>query len=91
MGAAPGFTKTAFRLRTALVRNRRIDRERRSYKKYYKEILAALQKHKSPNFAVVTLPDSFLVEENYLYDCIHLSEKGHRELAVLLRAECKKF
>jgi hypothetical protein len=73
------------------LQNRRIYLERRSYKKYYKEILAALEKHKSANFAVVTLPQSFLVEENYLHDCIHLSEKGHRELAILLRAECKKF
>jgi hypothetical protein len=73
------------------LQNRRIYLERRSYKKYYKEILAALEKHKSPNFLVVTLPESFLVEENYLLDCIHLSEKGHRELATLLKNECKKF
>ncbi len=73
------------------LQNRRIYLERRSYKKYYKEILAALEKHKSANFVVVTLPQSFLVEDNYLHDCIHLSEKGHRELAILLRAECKKF
>lgn len=73
------------------LQNRRIFLERHSYEKYYKEILAALEKHKSPNFALVTLPDSFLVQENYLYDCIHLSEKGHRELATILKVAFKKF
>jgi hypothetical protein len=72
------------------LQNRRIFLERHSYEKYYKEILAALEKHRSPNFTIVTLPDSFLVPENYLYDCIHLSENGHRELATILRAEFKK-
>jgi len=37
------------------------------------------------------LPDSFLTQENYLSDCIHLSEKGHRELATILKAAFKKF
>ena len=72
------------------LQNRRIFLERRSYEKYYKEILVALEKHKSPNFILVILPDSFLVQENYLYDCIHLSKKGHRELATILRAEFKR-
>ena len=72
------------------LQNRRIFLERRSYKRYYKEILSALEKHQSKTFTVVTLPDSFLVQENYLYDCIHLSEKGHRELAILLREAFKR-
>ena len=73
------------------LQSRRIFLERRSYEKYYKEILLALEKHKSPNFALITLPDSFLTQENYLYDCIHLSEKGHRELATILKVAFKKF
>ena len=73
------------------LQNRRIFLERRSYEKYYKEILKALEKHKSPNFALITLPDSFLTQENYLYDCNHLSEKGHRELATILKVAFKKF
>jgi ATP-dependent protease ClpP protease subunit len=73
------------------LQSRRIFLERRSYEKYYKEILFALEKHKSPNFALITLPDSFLTQENYLYDCIHLSEKGHRELATILKVAFKKF
>lgn len=73
------------------LQSRRIFLERRSYNKYYKEILAALEKHQGPNFALITLPDSFLKQENYLYDCIHLSEKGHRELATILKVAFRKF
>jgi len=73
------------------LQSRRIFVERRSYEKYYKEILLALKKHESETFALVTLPDSFLTQENYLSDCIHLSEKGHRELATILKAAFKKF
>jgi hypothetical protein len=67
------------------LQNRRIYLERRSYKKYYREILAGLKKHESATFALVTLPDEFLIQENYLLDCVHLSEKGHRRLADLLK------
>jgi hypothetical protein len=73
------------------LQNRRIYIERRSYQKYYKEILNALEKYESPNFALITLPDDFLVQENYLLDCIHLSEQGHRDLATLLKVAFKKF
>ena len=73
------------------LQNRRIFVERRSYQKYYKEILAALVKCESPSFALITLPNEFLVPENYLLDCIHLSEQGHRTLAKILRDAFKKF
>lgn len=73
------------------LQNRRIYLERRSYAKYYKEILAALEKYESATFALVTLPDDFMVQENYLLDCVHLSEKGHRRLADLLKVTFKKF
>ena len=73
------------------LQNRRIYLERRSYKKYYKEILRALDKHQSGKFKLVTLPNDFLVEENYLLDCIHLSERGHRVLAEMLYKSFKEF
>jgi len=73
------------------LQNRRIFVERRSYQKYYREILAAPVKYESPNFALITLPDEFMVQENYLLDCIHLSEQGHRELATILKVAFKKF
>ena len=73
------------------LQNRRIYLERRSYEKYYKEILRALEKHESNQFKLVTLPDSFLIQENYLLDCIHLSEKGHRVIAEILQKAFNKF
>lgn len=73
------------------LQNRRIYLERRSYKKYYKEILRALEKHESDKFMLITLPDDFLVQENYLLDCVHLSERGHRVLAEMLYKAFKKF
>ena len=73
------------------LKSRRIFLERQSYEKYYKEILVALKKHESPTFKLVTLPDSFLIQDNYLFDCIHLSEQGHRELADQLKATFKQF
>jgi hypothetical protein len=73
------------------LQNRRIFVERHSYQKYYKEILVALVKYESPTFALITLPNEFLVQENYLLDCIHLSEQGHRTLAKILRDAFKKF
>jgi lysophospholipase L1-like esterase len=73
------------------LQNRRIFLERQSYEKYYKEILSALDKYESPTFALVTLPNDFLVQENYLLDCVHLSEKGNRKLADILKATFKIF
>jgi hypothetical protein len=73
------------------LQSRRIFVERRSYQKYYKEIISALEKYESPNFALITLPEEFLVQENYLLDCIHLSEEGHRKLVEILRAAFRKF
>jgi hypothetical protein len=31
-------------------------------------------------FKVLEIPDEFVVAENYLFDCVHLSAKGHIEL-----------
>ena len=71
------------------LQNRRIFLERRSYKRYYKEILKSLEKYKSPEFTMITLPDNFLKQENYLLDCIHLSEEGHRQMYALVREAFK--
>jgi hypothetical protein len=49
----------------------------------------ALEKYKSPEFTVITLPDSFLKQENYLLDCVHLSEAGHRQLYDIVREAFK--
>jgi hypothetical protein len=71
------------------LQNRRIFLERQSYERYYKEIVKALERYKSPEFTVITLPDSFLQQENYLLDCVHLSETGHRQVYEIVRAAFK--
>jgi hypothetical protein len=71
------------------LQSRRIFLERRSYERYYKEIERCLQKYKSPEFTVITLPESFLTQENYLLDCVHLSEQGHREMYKIVREAFK--
>lgn len=71
------------------LQNRRIVLERLSYGRYYREIIKCLEKYKSPNFTIITLPESFLIRENYLLDCVHLSEKGHQELHKLVRERFK--
>lgn len=71
------------------LQNRRIFLERLSYERYYKEIERSLQKYKSADFTVITLPETFLTQENYLLDCVHLSEQGHREMYKIVREAFK--
>jgi hypothetical protein len=73
------------------LQNRRIFLERRSYQRYYKEIIQSLEKYKSEDFQLLTLPNEFLVEENYLLDSVHLSRRGHQELHKLVREAYKRF
>jgi len=73
------------------LQNRRIFLERRSYQRYYKEIINSLEKYKSVDFQLLTLPDEFLVQENYLLDSVHLSPLGHQELHKLVREAYKRF
>jgi hypothetical protein len=35
--------------------------------------------------SVLKIPDEFMVAENYLFDCVHLSGKGHERLEKLVR------
>ncbi len=67
------------------LQHRSIFLERRSYLRYCEEIIKFLERHESPNFTVITLPNSFLVPENYLLDCVHLSEKGDLQLEELVK------
>ena len=67
------------------LQHRSIFLERRSYQRYYKEIERCLQRYRSADFTVITLPESFLTQENYLLDCVHLSEEGHRKMFEIVR------
>ena len=71
------------------LQSRRIFLERRSYKRYYSEIDKSLQKYSSPDFTIITLPNSFLKAENYLLDCVHLSEAGHQEMYKIVKEAFK--
>ena len=71
------------------LQHRSIFLERRSYQRYYKEIERCLQKYRSADFTVITLPESFLTQENYLLDCVHLSEEGHRRMFEIVREAFK--
>ncbi len=71
------------------LQSRRILLERFGYKKYYREIIRCFENYKSPNITMITLPESFLVQDNYLLDCVNLSEKGHQELHKLVRERLK--
>jgi hypothetical protein len=62
----------------------RIVLERSLYRRYYREIIDALSPMVSENFRVMQLPNNFLRAENYLLDGVHLSAKGHKELAKLI-------
>jgi hypothetical protein len=86
VGLAEKKSKRIIWIQHQALQHRSIYLERRSYQRYYKEILRALEKYKSPEFTVITLPDSFLKQENYLFDCVHLSEAGHRKLCDLVKS-----
>jgi hypothetical protein len=89
VGLAEKKSKRIIWIQHQALQHRSIYLERRSYQRYYKEILRALEKYKSPEFTVITFPDSFLKQENYLLDCVHLSEAGHREMYKLVQERFK--
>jgi len=66
---------------------RRLWLERKSYKRYYKEILSELGKEKSPHFRILSPGNDFLVQENYALDGVHLSELGHERMGVMIGNE----
>lgn len=66
---------------------RRLWLERKIYHRYYSQILKTLEQHRSPHFRVITPDSSFLIQENYLVDGVHLSETGHQRMANLIYDE----
>ena len=65
--------------------NHRIFLEKRVYEAYYKQIMKTLNGLGVKGVSVLTIPDEFMVAENYLFDCVHLSSKGHERLEKLVR------
>ena len=65
--------------------NHRIWLEKWVYERYYAEIMKALHNFESKGLSILEFPDEFMVAENYLFDCVHLSSKGHERLEKLVR------
>ena len=65
--------------------NHRIWLEKWVYERYYKQIMKALDGLGLKGVSVLEIPDEFMVTENYLFDCVHLSSKGHERLEKLVR------
>jgi len=65
--------------------NHRIWLEKWVYERYYKKIMKTLNGLGVQGVSVLTIPDEFMLAENYLFDCVHLSSKGHERLEKLVR------
>ena len=73
------------------IQTNRIVLERSQYRRYYREIIDALSPMVSENFKVLQLPKSYLQSDNYLLDGVHLTQKGHIELAELIEQKLASF
>lgn len=61
--------------------------ERRTYSPYYKKVIAILRGLNDPATTLVELPVGFMVQENFLWDGVHLSPLGHQRCAELIRSQ----
>lgn len=66
------------------IQTSRILLEQAFYRRYYGKIIDALQPIASDDFAILELPKEFITPENYLIDGVHLTKRGHQELARLI-------
>jgi hypothetical protein len=65
--------------------NHRIWLEKWVYERYYKQIMKTLDGLGLKGVSVLEIPDEFMVAENYLFDCVHLSSRGHERLEKLVQ------
>ena len=65
--------------------NHRIWLEKWVYERYYKQIMKTLDGLGLKGVSVLEIPDDFMIAENYLFDCVHLSSTGHERLEKLVR------
>ena len=63
----------------------RIVLEKWVYDRYYRKIMKTLRRLDLKALTVLEIPDNFIVAENYLFDCIHLSSLGHKRLEQMVR------
>jgi lysophospholipase L1-like esterase len=65
--------------------NHRIFVEKWVYDRYYRQIMKTLSGLDQQGVSVLAIPDDFMVAENYLFDCVHLSNQGHQRLEQMVR------
>ena len=65
--------------------NHRIILEKWVYDRYYRQIMKSLSGLDQKVVSVLEIPDDFMIAENYLFDCVHLSSKGHERLEKMVR------
>jgi len=65
--------------------NPRIVLEKWVYDRYYRKIMRTLKGLDVEGLTVLEIPDDFVVADNYLFDCIHLSTQGHKLLEEMVR------
>jgi hypothetical protein len=66
------------------IQTNRIFLERSIFYRYYRETINSLAPMVSSNFRVLQLPKTFLRDQNYLLDGVHLTAQGHKELSELI-------
>jgi hypothetical protein len=59
--------------------------EKNIFDRYYLEIMKVLKSRSSNFLQIVEIPDDFMTQENYLFDCVHLSSSGHVALEKIIR------
>ena len=59
--------------------------ERNIYDRYYRKLVRAVHVNIPDGVEFLELSSDFLVPQNYLDDGVHLSEAGHREIALMVR------
>lgn len=60
--------------------------ERRTYRPFYDKVISTIRELQLPQVSLLELPDEFMIEENYLWDGVHLSPLGHQRCAELVAA-----
>lgn len=55
--------------------------ERTVYRRYYRRLVRAINDNLQSGVELIELDSAFMVSANYLLDGVHLSEKGHAEIA----------
>ncbi len=58
--------------------------ERRTYRPFYDRVISIIKGLQQPQVSLLELPKEFLIEENFLWDGVHLSPLGHQKCAELV-------